>query len=189
MADSKSLMQHQMEAIKDIYGNDIEIIENEEEIDKSGQEQDREIAELYEDLYQYKMDLACFEKELELVKENDLFSLLDALEKEKFDTRDYKQDLLGVLEHNWKQKCEQGIINNDQLSVFENKNFNEVLQKLIDLNSQDILDPLKSDFIKRWELLIEIKKEHIKDETAEIKVTGLKPYYAERVYKRFHGIK
>jgi hypothetical protein len=64
----KSGMQHQMDTLKELHGSDAEINDKNRKVELAGQEKDREIAELYEDVYQYKLDKKCFEDELVLVK-------------------------------------------------------------------------------------------------------------------------
>ena len=41
---------------------------------------------------------------------------------------------------------------------------------------------------KRWEMLITIKKEHVKEELAEMKLRGMKPDHIRKVYQKFHGL-
>ena len=176
----KSGMQHQMDTLKEAHGSDIEIEDQSKKVDKSGQEKDREIAELYEDIYQYKLDKKCFEDELVLIEKNSILSILSILNEHKLDSRDYNADLMGVLEHS--------NFNDKQLELITGKDFNSAIEALVELNGEDIVNDVKEAFLKRWKLLIEIKKEHIKDEEKDIKVLGLKPYYAQRVYKRYHGL-
>jgi hypothetical protein len=184
----KSGMQHQMDTIKELYGNDAEANEKNKKVELAGQEKDREIAELYEDVYQYKLDKKCFEDELVLVKKHELNELLNVLNEYKLDSRDYNTDLMGVIEHNWQQKIENNKCDASQLELIKGKDFNSALEILVEINNDTILNEIKDIFIARWEMLVEIKKEHIKEEEKEIKVRGLKTYYAERVYKRYHGL-
>lgn len=189
MGDSNiSGMQHQMDELKRLHGVDADLNDKNKRVKQSGQEKDREIAELYEDLYEYKLDLKCFEDELFLIKKHEPQDILNIFKEFKVDNRDYDTELKTVLEHSWKQEIDAGKYNETQLEEIRELEFNDAVNKLIELNSGDISSEIKNLLIKRWEILIEIKKEHIKDETSAIKVTGLKPYYAERVYKRFHGI-
>ena len=184
----KSGMQHQMDSLKQMHGTDIDVDDKNRRIAQSGQEKDREIAELYEDLYEYKLDLKCFEDELFLIKKHTIEDILGIFEEFKLDSRDYNKDLTAVLEHFLKLEVDAGKYDASQMEAINGLGFNEAVIKLIELNGVDIVDVIKDIFIKRWGTLIEIKKEHIKDEEKDIKVTGLKIYYAERIYKRFHGI-
>jgi hypothetical protein len=95
---------------------------------------------------------------------------------------------MGVIEHNWQQKIENNKCDASQLELIKGKDFNSALEILVEINNDTILNEIKDIFIARWEMLVEIKKEHIKEEEKEIKVRGLKTYYAERVYKRYHGL-
>lgn len=184
----KSTMQHQMDELREVHGANSEINIKNKKVEQSGQEKDREIAELYEDLYQYKQDLKCFEDELALINRHEVEELLDIFEDYKLDSRDYNKDLIGIIEHHLQQKLEKGEYEASTLELLKGKNFQHTIEALVKTNTIEILSELKDTFIKRWEILIEIKKEHIKEEEKEIKVRGLKPYYAERVYKRYHGI-
>jgi hypothetical protein len=184
----KSGMQHHMDTLKQMHGTDVDINDKNTLMEKSGQEKDREIAELYEDLYEYKLDLKCFEDELFLIKKNNIKEILDVLEEYKVDKRDYNKDLVAVIEHFWKIEVDNGNYDKSQIDAINGLKFNEVLDTLVELNGDSVLEKVKEIFIQRWQTLIEIKKEHIKDEEKDIKVTGLKIYYAERIYKRFHGI-
>jgi hypothetical protein len=184
----KSGMQHHMDTLKQMHGTDADVNDKNTRMEKSGQEKDREIAELYEDLYEYKLDLKCFEDELFLIKKHDVTEILDIFEEYKVDKRDYKKDLVAVLEHFWKLEVEAENYDTSQLDEINGLEYNEMVDKLIELNGQDVKEVIKNIFINRWQMLIDIKKDHIKEEEKEIKVSGLKVYYAERVYKRFHGI-
>jgi hypothetical protein len=184
----KSGMQHQMDTLKQLHGTESDLNDKNKRLAEMGQEKDREIAELYEDLYEYKLDLKCFEDELFLIKKHEIKEILDIFEEYKVDKRDYKKDLVAVMEHFWKLEVDAGKYDASQLDAINGLGFNEMVDKLIELNGAEVIEVIKNILIKRWELLIEMKKEHIKDEEKGIKVTGLKIYYAERIYKRFHGI-
>lgn len=180
--EEKSLMQLQMEELKIVNASEEE---NEKNEVTSGREEDREIAELYADVYEYKLDLKMFSDELVLIKRNELKDLLGELEEFNLDSRDYHEDLLNVLYHTIDT---QELFDANVRKKIEAKDFNDALDIVVDIYGNDILDKLKEFFIQRWELIINIKKDHIKDEESEIKVRGLKTYYAERVYKRYHGL-
>lgn len=184
----KSGMQHQMDTLKELHGSDIEISDKNKKVEQSGQEKDREIAELYEDVYQYKLDLKCFEDELVLIERHELTEILDILNEYNLDSRDYNLDLMSVLEHNWQQKVENNKCDASQLEQIKGKDFNSAIEILREINGDEVLNEVKEIFINRWKIVIDIKKDHIKEEEKEIKVRGLKTYYAERVYKRYHGI-
>ena len=67
-------------------------------------------------------------------------------------------------------------------SLFYDHFFNQSVEKL----GADFEDDIRGILIKRWDNIIAIKKEHIKQELAEIKTTGLKPKYVKRVYEQFN---
>lgn len=183
----KSLMQLQMDELKETHGV---TAEEEIQVDQSGMEKDREIAELYADLAEYKLDLKCFEDELHLVKNNSVKDILNVLEEYKLDSRNYNDDLMSVLDYSIKQKIqEDSSYNIIPLDLVEGEKYSNAISKLIEKSTLEVIEKeIKEIFIKRWNMLIEIKKEHIKEETAEIKVRGLKPYYAQRIYNRYHGL-
>ena len=53
----------------------------------------------------------------------------------------------------------------------------------------ETLRHVREVLVKRWEMLIAIKKEHIEQEIEEIYIAGLKPSFVKRIYKQVHGIK
>jgi hypothetical protein len=190
-------MELQMEEMKSFHA------ENEEEVGKkdpapknsnSNIEKEAEIAKLCEDLAEYEDDLQCFEEELEVINANNLKDIAQSL-AQKFpdDERDYEAELKAVVEANWKHMVETlNTHPKEQLELIEKCDFADMVESLSnafpDYNG-NFEKEIKEVLVKRWELLIAIKKEHIKEEIAEIKTAGLKPSYAKRVYKRYHGIK
>ncbi len=79
----------------------------------------------------------------------------------------------------------------EQLALIKETEFGDVVEKLSAAypdHTGDFEADVRNFLVKRWENLIAIKKEHIKQELAEIKTTGLKPKYVKRVYEQFHGI-
>ena len=79
----------------------------------------------------------------------------------------------------------------EQLELIKETEFGDVVEKLNaaypDYNG-DFEAEIRDLLVKRWENLIAIKKEHIAQELAEIKTTGLKPKFVKRVYEQVHGI-
>ena len=205
MADkeTKRYMELQMEEMKNFHTENAEDAQNSEIAEKkksapkkstSNTEKEAEIAKLYEDLAEYEDDLQCFEDELEVVNSNDLKDIAQSL-TQKFpdEERDYDAELKAVVEAGWRHMVETlNTHPKKQLELIEKSDFADVVEKLSnafpDYNG-NFETEIKEVIVKRWELLIAIKKEHIKEEIAEIKTAGLKPHYAKRVYKRYHGIK
>lgn len=196
MADkeTKRYMEMQMEEMKSFHSDNSEKKDTSSKKKNDDREKEAEIARLYEDLAEYEEDLECFEKELEVVKNSELKEISKSL-TENFpdEERNYEQELKAVLEAAWTDMVEvQQTHPKEQLDIIKENNFANIEEKLNaaypDYNGSFEAD-IRNTLMKRWELLIAIKKEHIKEEIAEIKTSGLKPHYAKRVYKRYHGIK
>ena len=151
------------------------------------------IAKMYEDAAEYEEDLKGFEEELEIVNANELKDIAAALiQKFPNEERDYPQELRTILEMGWTHFVDvEKTHPKEQLELIKETEFGDVVEKLNaaypDYNG-DFEADVRDFLVKRWENLIAIKKEHIKQELAEIKTTGLKPKYVKRVYEQFHGI-
>lgn len=195
MADkeTKRYMEMQMEEMKSFHADNTEKQEATSKKKNDDREKEAEIARLYEDLAEYEEDLECFENELEVVKSNELKAISKAL-TENFpdEDRNYEQELKVVLEAAWTDMVEvQKTHPDEQLAIIKENDFCDIEEKLNTAYPEyegSFETDIRNILIKRWELLIAIKKEHIKEEIAEIKTSGLKPNYAKRVYKRYHGI-
>lgn len=153
-----------------------------------------QIAEMYEDAAEYEADLACFEKELEIVNANQLGDIASALNTELPDEeRDYAKELDSVLETGWMHLVEVAQTHpKEQLELIKSTEFAEVVNELSKKYPEyegDFEKDVRDILAKRWENLIDIKKEHIKQEIAEIKTSGLKPKYVKRIYEQYHGLK
>ena len=152
-----------------------------------------EIAKMYDDAAEYEEDLKGFEEELEIVNANELKDIA-ALLIQKFpnEEREYAQELRTILETGWAHFVDvEKTHPKEQLELIKETEFGNVVEKLNaaypDYNG-DFEAEVRNFLVKRWENLIAIKKEHIKQELAEIKTTGLKPKYVKRVYEQYHGI-
>ena len=191
-----TLKELQMQELRESYG-----IEPEEEINtpeyikarNAQKEKNAKIAALYDDIAEYEKNLKGFQAELELIKENALKDIATAL-REKFpnEERDYAKELGAVLEAGWTQLVEVAQSHpKEQLELICQTEFGDVAGKL---NAQypeyggDFESEIRGILVKRWEILIETIKEHIKDEKYDMKIRGLKPDYVEGVYKKYHGI-
>ncbi|MGB5505633.1 MAG: hypothetical protein WBM70_02985 [Sulfurovum sp.] len=152
-----------------------------------------EIAKMYEDAAEYEEDLKGFEEELEIVNANELKDIAAALiQKFPNEERDYPQELRAILEMGWTHFIEvEKTHPKEQLELIKETEFGDVVEKLSTVYPDydgDFETEVRDLLIKRWENLIAIKKDHIQQELAEIKTTGLKPKYVKRVYEQFHGI-
>ena len=152
-----------------------------------------EIAKMYDDAAEYEEDLKGFEEELEIVNANELKDIAASLiQKFPNEERDYAQELRTILETGWTHLVDvEKTHPKEQLELIKDTEFGDVVDKLSaaypDYNG-DFEADVREFLVKRWENLIAIKKEHIQQELAEIKTTGLKPKYVKRVYEQFHGI-
>jgi len=190
--EEKRYLELQMEELKEAYANK----EDENPAPKKNDAQHKknlEIAKLYEDAAEYEEDLKAFEKELEVVLANKLKDIPDELlEKSPSEERDFTQEIKNLLEATWTHYVEvEKSHPQEQLDIIKNSTLSEVVENLDKAYpdvQQSFEDTIKKLLITRWETLIAIKKEHIKEEIAEIKIMGLKPNYVQRIYKQFHGI-
>jgi hypothetical protein len=156
-------------------------------------ERHADVAALYEDAWEYEKDLECFENELKVIKNNPLSAIAEALTEYQFDPeRNYAEELDTVLENAWTQRVEvEQTHPAEQLTIIKASGFTDAPEKLKAAYpdySGDFDKEIMEAIVKRWEMLIEIKKEHIEEEIDEIKTAGLKPYYVKRIYKEYHGI-
>lgn len=195
MADNetKRYMEMQMDEMKTFHAENAKDKDTPSKKKNDNREKEAEIAILYEDLAEYEEDLECFENELEVVNANELKEVSNALTQNFPDEeRNYEQELKVVLEAGWTHMVE--VLKShpkEQLEIIKENDFCDIAEKLSAAYpeySGSFESEIKNILVKRWETLIAIKKEHIKEEIAEIKTAGLKPSYAKRVYKRYHGI-
>ena len=192
--ETKRYMEMQMQELKEACAA------NEEE-EKSpppkkvnnNKSKNAEIAKLYEDAAEYEEDLKGFQEELEIVNANE-FKDIPVLLKEKFSTqeRDYAQEIRTLLEAAWAHYVNvEKTHPQEQLDIIKTTALPDIVTALTQAYPEyegDFESDIKEILVKRWEMLIAIKKEHIKEEIAEIKILGLKPNYVQRIYKQFHGI-
>lgn len=187
----KPYMEMQMEELKQMHGVDPAAGGNDLH-NRSGRPEDEEIANLYADAAEYEAELETFERELEIIRECDLKTLAAALtEQIPGDDQNYARELKAVVETGWKQYAEEGGFTREQLELVGETAFENLAETLTAANPNydgDFEDEMKTMLIQRWEMYIAIKKEHIKEETSYIKALGLKPHYAKKVYRRYHGI-
>jgi len=192
MADqeTKRYMELQMEELKAGLADEEDSAPQKSTKDNS---KNAKIAEMYEDAAEYEADLKGFEEELEIVNANALKDIAASLiQKFPNEERDYAQELRTILETGWTHLVDvEKTHPKEQLTLIKETEFGDVVEKLSaaypDYNG-DFEADVRNFLVKRWENLIAIKKEHIKQELAEIKTTGLKPKYVKRVYEQYHGI-
>ena len=152
-----------------------------------------ELAKLYEDAYEYELELASFEEELEVVNANKLEELANVLNKElPNEERDYDNELQGILVGTWVHKVETLKTHpQEQLDLIKDSTLSNVVEKLSSEFPQyegDFNKEVKAAFTDRLKTLISIKKQHIDEEITDLKIAGLKPTYVKRIYKQVHGL-
>lgn len=188
--NTKLYLELQMEELKEAHQPTTKEVSNK---DKESNNKNYEVAKLYEDAAEYEQDLEEFEKELEIVNNNELKNIPNALMNEFPNSdRNYEEELNSILKMGWTSfvKIDNTELK-EQLEIIENNKFVDILNKLQTQcpNYKGCFEEdIRSILIKRWENLISIKKEHIKQELDDIKTMGLKPKFVKRIYKQFHGL-
>ena len=191
--ETKRYMELQMQELKEACAVTEEENPTPKKTKNNNNSKNAEIAKLYEDAAEYEEDLKGFEAELEIVTTNS-FADIPQLLVEKFsnDERDYVQEIKNLLELTWKNYVQEQKQNaQEQLQIIQSTELSNLINALTQAYPDyegDFETEIKEILIARWETLIAIKKEHIKEEIAEIKIMGLKPNYVQRIYKQFHGI-
>lgn len=188
--ETKRYLELQMEELKAAHADVKDPTPKKNSKDNS---KNAEIAKMYEDAAEYEEDLKGFEEELEIVNANALKDIAAALiHKFPHEDRDYAQELKTILEIGWTHFVEvEKTHPKEQLALIKEEEFGDVVEKLNALYPEyngNFETDVRELLVKRWENLIAIKKEHIAEELAEIKTSGLKPKYVKRVYEQFHGI-
>ncbi len=152
-----------------------------------------ELAKLYEDAAEYEAELKGFEAELEVINANELKDLATALAQElPNEDRDYAQELKAILIATWTHLVEINTHPVAHLELIKETDFCDVVESLCTTYPEydgDFEAEIRNTLVKRWEALIAIKKEHIKEEETDLKIAGLKPSFVKRIYKQVNGIK
>ncbi len=189
---TKRYLELQMEELKAAHADTAEENTAPKNNDKVNSK-NAEIAKMYEDAAEYEANLKGFEEELEIVNTNALKDIAAALvQKFPNEERDYGQELKVIVETGWTHLVDvEKTHPKEQLELIKETEFGDVVEKLNAAYPEyngDFEADVRNFLVKRWENLIAITQEHIKQELAEIKTTGLKPKYVKRVYEQFHGI-
>lgn len=194
---TKRYMELQMEELKATYGiseeqkSEQDRLKEEKKLELQ-REKNAKIAAMYEDAAEYEADLEGFKAELEIVNANKLKDIAKALRSAFPDEeRDFCAELDTIVETGWNFYVnEEQSHPQEQLKIVQESSFSELLENLESAYPEykDFEKDIRALLTKRWQNLIAIKEEHVKQELAEIKTTGLKPKYVKRVYEQFHGI-
>ena len=181
--ENRRIMEMQFEAMQEEHGVKKDDNPKNPKPSNHRSENSRKIAALYEDAAEYEEELEAFEKELEIINNNTLSKILDVLVKNtpEYDG-DYAIELKAVLEAGWTQKIDvEKTHPKEELTLIKELSFNEIIEKL---NEEDVRETL----VKRWEMLVAIKTEHVAEERAEMKLRGMKPDHIRKVYRNYHGL-
>lgn len=177
--EARRLMEIQRDALKEEHGVDVNA---EYRIPKNARsENNKKIAELYNDAAEYEAELKGFEAEFEILKENALVDLVAKLNENNPEYEgNYAKEIAEVSVNGFTQLVEGNSHTAEQLDLVKKIDFTAY--------SGDFESELKEILLKRWEFLIEMKKEHIADERAEMKLMGMKPDHIRKVHYNYHGL-
>ncbi len=177
--ENRRIMEMQMDALKDEHGVDVDA---EHRIPKNARsENNKKIAALYDDAAEYESELKGFESEFEILNSNALKDLIVKLNENNPEYEgDYAKEVAQVVVNSFTQLVEAGIHTPEQLEQVKQMDFTAY--------SGEFEEEIREILVKRWEFLIEIKKEHIADERAELKLRGMKPDHIRKVYYNYYGL-
>ncbi|MDF1880136.1 hypothetical protein JHD50_02265 [Sulfurimonas sp. MAG313] len=156
-------------------------------------EKEKELAKMYIDAYEYEQELELFEKEMAIVRANDLKDIASALRQEFPEVRrDYEAEFKQTLVTAWTHNVEvKQLRPQEQLDLIKKTEFIEIV-KAFESAFPDYEANFESEvkliLVKKWEVLIGIKKNEIEEELEEIYIAGLKPSYVKRIYKQVNGL-
>jgi hypothetical protein len=190
----KLLMELQMEELRASLGITKEESDTKKKPDNTRSEANAKIAALYEAAGEYEAELERFEAELGLIESHGLSELVVVLgEAFPGEEGSVEQELKSVVEAGWRQLAEVKQTHPvEQIALIDGSEFDDILSTLKAQYPEyegDFEAQMKEILVKRWEMLIEIKKEHIAEEREEIEEhRGLKPDYARGVYRKYHSL-
>ena len=187
-----------MDALKDFLEDGGEGLVKEKpttkkKINNNTNEKNMELANMWNDAAEYEEELEAFEKELAIINANNLENLATALTQELPDEqRNYTQELKSVLIAIWTYKVEtENTHPIEQLNLIKETEFCDVVEKMAAIEPRyegNFEADVKSVLVNRLEMLISIKKEHLKEEEDDLYIAGLKPSFVKRMYKKVHGL-
>ncbi len=159
-----------MEELQETYAD--KSVKKETKKDDKFNEKNAKLAELYEDAAEYEEELEQLEKELDIIKNTSFENLIKSLSFNNANNRDFESELKNIV---------LSKIDEDKKREVESLTFEE-------FSKLNYVDEIKSIIQQHWELLIEIKKEHIKEEHSNLKIMGLKPHFVKKIYKQVNGL-
>jgi len=177
--ETKRLMELQKDALKAEHGVDVDAAAR---IPANARSANNEkIAALYDDAAEYEAELEAFEVEFEILNENALADLVAKLNENNPEYEgDYAQEIGEVVVNGFAQLVEDKSHTPEQLELVKTMDFTAY--------TGDLEEEIREILVKRWEFLIDIKKEHIADERADMKLRGMKPDHVRKVHYNFHGV-
>ena len=190
--ENRRIMEMQMDALKDEHGVDIDSSKN--RIPANARSANNaKIAALYDDAAEYEAELKGFEAELEILNDNALKDLVNKLNENAPEYEgNYEEELSEVFVNGWTQLVEgEKTHPKEQLELVNQTGFSDVAEKLNAIFPEydgDFESELRNILVRRWEFLIDIKKEHVADERADMKLQGMKPDHIRKVYYNYHGL-
>lgn len=151
------------------------------------------IAALYNDAGEYEAELQAFEAEFDILNNNTLGDLVMKLDENTPEYEgNYAEELATTVVNAWTQLVEVEKTHPvEQLELLKQTAFSDMIDKLNASFSDYVGDfeaEIREVLVKRWEFLIDIKKEHIADERADMKLRGMKPDHIRKVYYNYQGI-
>ncbi|HIP21233.1 MAG TPA: hypothetical protein EYG70_08940 [Sulfurimonas sp.] len=178
--ENRRIMEMQMDALKDEHGVDID--SSKDRIPKNARSaNNKKLADIYDDAAEYEAELKGFESELEIVNDSSLADLVAKLNENNPQYEgNYAKEIAEVAVNGVTHLVEKKSHSQEHLALVEKMDFTTYSGEL-EFEIREIL-------VKRWEFLVEIKKEHIADERAEMKLMGMKPDHLRKVHYNYHGL-
>ena len=178
--ENRRIMEMQMDALKEEHG--VEIDSSKNRIPKNARSANNaKLAAVYEDAGEYEAELKGFEKEFEVLNDYALADLVAKLNENNLEYEgNYAKEISEVAVNGFMQLVEAKTYTQEQLALVKQMDFTAY--------NGDFETDIKEILMKRWEFLIDIKKEHIADERAEMKLQGMKPDHIRKVYYNYHGL-
>ena len=188
--ETRRLMEIQRDALKEEHGVEVNTGGR---IPKNARHPNNEkIAKLYEDAAEYEAELEVFEAEFEILNDNALGDLVAKLNENNPEYEgEYAEEIASVIVNAWTQLLEEKNDAKEQLELLKQTAFSDMVEKL-DVTFPEYTGNFEAEvrevLVKRWEFLIDIKKEHIAEERADMKLRGMKPDHIRKVYYNYHGV-
>ena len=104
---------------------------------------------------------------------------------------DYAEEIASGIVNAWTQLAEEKSDAKEHLALLKQTAFSDMLEKLnttFPAYTGDFEAEVREVLVKRWEFLVDIKKEHIAEERADMKLRGMKPDHIRKVYYNYHGV-